>query len=185
MGFFDDRDEIPGTAILDRLTALEGKPGGVFLIRRNRDRMLVPAVAGTVVRARLGGGYDPAPREFTDEAGAKAYLDAEDLREDRFTVEPQEDRAVKEELRELRDLIDEIGGTGVTRERKLVPDDFFDAKWAQGQFREKYLVGSTVNLNEAWPFSLVDWDDAAGVRLDDLGYIEVDFNDVTWRVVPL
>lgn len=91
-----------------------------------------------------------------------------------------------EDYKEEADALEELQGdipddlSDVT----LVMESFFDSVWAQDQFRAESGLAGDVDLDGAWPFSLIDWDDAAEIRLEGEDYPSVYFDGDYYRVIP-
>jgi hypothetical protein len=98
---------------------------------------------------------------FNDETEAESYIEDEDYNPERVIVRRQElDEDDAAELERLRVLRDAVGGSEFT----LYRDDYFDADWARDQAREQ--LPRSVDLDD-WPFSQIDWSDAASARRDE------------------
>lgn len=99
-----------------------------------------------------------------DEDTCRTYIEDEDYNPDKVIVRRQElDPDDAEELSRLRDLKDEaeaeLGSTYF-----LARSSYFSESWARDEAAE--VLGGRIDLDE-WPFTEVDWSDAADARRDE------------------
>lgn len=88
-----------------------------------------------------------------------------------------------EELKLLVALIEEVRNTSDERPEDgvtLIRETYFDGDYAENYADELGFFPEGVNKS-AWPFSLIDWDEAADELKED--YTDVDFDGVTYLVL--
>jgi hypothetical protein len=111
----------------------------------------------------------------SDEDGATAYIEDEDYNPARVIVRQQElDAEDGEELDNLRAL-DEEASRRIGDEWTLYNEDFFDEAWAKEEARNTLGISYSFDL-DTFPLNLIDWDNAAIDRRDDLYPIVIGFD---------
>lgn len=142
-------------------------------------------VNGRIEELESEGGYevvrlrdpDEVLFEDDDEGACRAFIENEDYNPARVVVRRREleddDAAELERLRALKDEADGEFGEYWS----LLREDYFDAGWAREEAVETGAV-RRASLDE-WPLNLIDWDDAATERRDDL-YTEYTFDGATY-----
>lgn len=111
-----------------------------------------------VVRLR----NDEVLATFIERAEAEQYIEDEDYNPERVVVQQQElSEEDAGELSSLRALADEIGSSSWT----IYSDPYFTGEWAKGEAKE--VLGRYTDTDD-WPFTQIDWDEAASERRDSL-----------------
>lgn len=111
-----------------------------------------------VVRLR----NDEVLATFSERAEAEQYIEDEDYNPERVVVQQQElSEEDAGELSSLRALADEIGSSSWT----IYSNPYFTGEWAKGEAKE--VLGRYTDTDD-WPFTQIDWDEAASERRDSL-----------------